>query len=162
MSCIWFLVDFWCMNKMGFFDGYILGLFKKCDFQQKIRHEVEFKSEIFDRRNGLGRSNLGQESTSVSFIYFTWNLIHKYGIVSHQTYLSCSSMSRWKWHERERCQSRNGSQEPGHKVGFHREWLNMRHVVWGQDPAVMGSFITVSRTGTENWRQSVDRVQITQ
>ncbi len=28
----------------------------------------------------------------------------------------------------------------------------MRHVVWGQDPAVMGSFITVSRTGTEKPR----------
>ncbi len=111
-----------------------------------------FKSEIFDRRNGWGRNKLGQETTSVSFIYFAWNPIHKYGILSHQTYLSCSSMSRWKRHERERCQSRNSSQEPGYKVGFHREWLNMRHVVWGQDPAVMGSFITVFWTGTEKPR----------
>lgn len=28
----------------------------------------------------------------------------------------------------------------------------MRRVVWGQDPAVMGSFITVSQTGTEKPR----------
>lgn len=48
------------------------------------------------------------------------------------------------------------AKSPGHKVGFHGEWLNMRQVVWIQDPAVMGSFITVSRTGTEGrgWMES--------
>lgn len=53
-----------------FFASNILGLLKKFDFQKEKSDMKLFKSEIFDHRNGWGRNKLGQETNSVSFIYF--------------------------------------------------------------------------------------------
>lgn len=109
---------------------------------------------------------LGSRNFKIALTFLNLCPIHKNGFISYRTYLSCLSMTRLKRRLsvciRKQRSPGTPAKRPGHKVGFHREWLNMRHVVLGPRSS---SHVFIHHCVTNQHRKLravVDGVQFTQ